>query len=78
MFKGPVDDMFEFAQELLEKCTSARSHRPMKPEKIVYFKNQLVKCKNNRSIYELIFNLFSSGEGMGLHNRSYKNRINWS
>ena len=78
MFKGPVDDMFEFAQELLEKCTSARSHKPMKPEKIVYFKNQLAKCKTNRSIYELIFNLFSSGEGMGLGNQGYKNRINWS
>ena len=76
--KGPYDAMITHALEILENCTPAKSNRPMSAEKLRHWKIQIPRCKSNIKIYEAIFNLFSVGEGMGLGDRNYKNKINWS
>ena len=78
IIKGSRDDMLKFAMNILENCTPARSYRPMSDQKLRHWRNQIPRCKNNLKIYEAIFNLFSVGEGMGLNDTNYKNKISWS
>ncbi len=45
---------------------SKPSKRPMKPEKVEWFKNALERMQNKNSVIKLMYDLLLSGEGMGV------------
>lgn len=57
-----VDSMKEKAFELISKP----SRRPMKPEKVEWFKNALSKMTDRNQVIKLMYDLLLSGEGIGV------------
>lgn len=74
-----VESMKEKALELISKP----SRRPMKPEKVEWFKNALSKMTGKDQVIKLMYDLLLSGEGFGvigsrssMRPSSYRQRFN--
>lgn len=74
-----LDELKSAAFELISKP----SKRPMKPEKVEWFKNVLDQKTNTASVIKMMYDLFLSGEGYGVigskgstKQSSYRNKFN--
>ena len=60
-----IDDLPTLKAQAFE-LISKPSQRPMKPEKVEWFKNALEKMINKRAVIKLMYDLLLSGEGHGV------------
>jgi hypothetical protein len=60
-----IDDIESMKSQAFE-LISKPSKRPMKPEKVEWFKNALEKMQNKNSVIKLMYDLMLSGEGHGV------------
>lgn len=60
-----IDDLKSIKQKAFE-LISRPSERPMKPEKVEWFKNALANKQSKNEVIKLMYDLFLSGEGFGV------------